>query len=195
MLSVMALQDGGPEAGDGEVLVTGAAGGAGSVAVSLLAGLGYRVIASTGRAEEAGFLQELGAAAVIDRAELSERGKPLQKERWAGVVDCVGSHTLANCIAQTRYDGIVTACGLAQGADLPATVMPFILRNVQLRGVDSVQAPMARRRQAWKRLATELDMKRLEALSFDLPFDELPQAGKDILAGKVRGRAVVNLAS
>ncbi|MEE4278322.1 MAG: MDR family oxidoreductase [Halieaceae bacterium] len=195
MLSVMALQDGGPAPGDGEVLVTGAAGGVGTVAISLLAGLGYRVIASTGRADEAPFLQELGAAAVIDRAELSERGKPLQKERWAGVVDCVGSHTLANCLAQTRYDGIVTACGLAQGADLPATVMPFILRNVQLRGVDSVQAPMARRKKAWKRLATELDMKRLETLSFNLPFDELPRAAADILAGRIRGRAVVELAA
>ena len=193
MLSVMALQSGGPEAGDGDILVTGAAGGVGSVAIALLAGLGYRVIASTGRSDEADFLRSLGAADVIDRATLSERGKPLQKERWAGVIDCVGSHTLANAIAQTRYDGVVTACGLAQGADLPATVMPFILRSVQLRGVDSVQAPMARRTIAWERLARELDIGRLEALSFDLPFDELLDAAPRILAGGVRGRAVVDL--
>lgn len=195
MLSVMALQENGPAPGDGEILVTGAAGGVGSVAISLLAGLGYRVIASTGRPEEASFLTDLGAADIMDRAVLSERGKPLQKERWAGVVDCVGSHTLANCIAQTRYDGIVTACGLAQGADLPATVMPFILRNVQLRGVDSVQAPMARRETAWARLASELDLDSLDALSFDLPFSELMDAGPAILAGKTRGRAVVDLTS
>ena len=194
MLSVMALQDGGPEPGDGEILVTGAAGGVGTVAISLLAGLGYNVVASTGRAAEQAFLESLGASAIVDRAALSERGKPLQKERWAGVVDCVGSHTLVNAIAQTRYDGVVTACGLAQGADLPGTVMPFILRNVRLQGVDSVQAPMARRVTAWQRLASELDMGKLEALAFDLPFDDLPQAGADILAGKVRGRAVVPIA-
>ncbi|MFT7288326.1 MAG: acrylyl-CoA reductase (NADPH) [Halieaceae bacterium] len=194
MLSVMALQSGGPAPEDGEILVTGAAGGVGSVAISLLAGLGYEVVASTGRAEEAGFLQSLGASAILDRATLSERGKPLQKERWAGVVDCVGSHTLANAIAQTRYDGVVTACGLAQGADLPATVMPFILRSVRLQGVDSVQAPMQRRIAAWDRLATELDMAKLEALSFDLPFSDVLAHGPEILAGRVRGRAVVNLA-
>jgi acrylyl-CoA reductase (NADPH) len=143
---------------------------------------------------EAEFLDSLGAADIVDRAVLSERGKPLQKEQWAGVVDCVGSHTLANAIAQTRYDGVVTACGLAQGADLPATVMPFILRSVRLQGVDSVQAPMARRLIAWNRLAKELDMDKLEALSFDLPFSEVLSRAPDILAGKVRGRAVVDLA-
>ena len=194
MLSVMALQANGPEPGDGEILVTGAAGGVGSVAISLLARLGYRVVASTGRSEETDFLTGLGAAEVIDRAALGERGKPLQKERWAGAVDCVGSHTLANVLAQTRYDGVVTACGLAQGPDLPATVMPFILRSVQLRGVDSVQAPMARRVEAWRRLATELDLDQLEALSFDLPFDRLLEKGPEILAGAVRGRAVVPVA-
>lgn len=193
MLSVMALQANGPEPGDGEILVTGAAGGVGSVAISLLARLGYRVVASTGRSEETDFLTGLGAAEVIDRAALGERGKPLQKERWAGAVDCVGSQTLANILAQMRYDGVVTACGLAQGADLPATVMPFILRSVQLRGVDSVQAPMERRIEAWRRLATELDLAQLEDLSFDLPFDKLLESGPEILAGAVRGRAVVDL--
>ena len=140
------------------------------------------------------FLEALGAAEIIDRADLSERGKPLQRERWAGVIDCVGSHTLANALAQTRYDGVVTACGLAQGADLPGTVMPFILRNVQLRGVDSVQAPLARREEAWARLADELDRAALADLSFDLAFGELLDRAPDILAGKVRGRAVVDLA-
>jgi acrylyl-CoA reductase (NADPH) len=193
MLNVMALQDGGPEPGDGEILVTGAAGGVGSVAISILAGLGYRVVASTGRAEETPFLESLGAAEVIDRATLSEAGKPLQKERWAGVVDCVGSHTLVNALAQTRYAGIVTATGLAQGPDLPATVMPFILRSVQLRGVDSVQAPMARRQVAWERLSRELDLDQLDTLSFDLPFADVLGAGPEILAGKIRGRAVVDL--
>ncbi|WP_439106047.1 acrylyl-CoA reductase (NADPH) [Congregibacter sp.] len=193
MLSVMALQSNGPASGDGQILVTGAAGGVGSVAISLLAGLGYEVIASTGRVSETEFLTSLGAAGVVDRAALSEKGKPLQKEQWAGVIDCVGSHTLANAIAQTRYDGVVTACGLAQGADLPATVMPFILRNVRLQGVDSVQAPMARRLTAWRRLAEELDMQKLDALSFDLPFSEVLGRAPDILAGKVRGRAVVDL--
>ncbi|EED32502.1 alcohol dehydrogenase, zinc-binding domain protein [gamma proteobacterium NOR5-3] len=193
MLSVMALQSSGPSPKDGPILVTGAAGGVGSVAISLLAGLGYEVVASTGRMSEAEFLSSLGAADTIDRAALSERGKPLQKELWAGVIDCVGSHTLANAIAQTRYDGVVTACGLAQGADLPATVMPFILRNVRLQGVDSVQAPMARRLVAWRRLAEELDMGKLEALSFDLPFSEVLSRAPDILAGKIRGRAIVDL--
>lgn len=191
MLSVMALQASGPKAGDGDILVTGAAGGVGSVAISLLSRLGYNVVASTGRASEASFLRDLGASAIIDRSELGERGKPLQKERWAGAVDCVGSYTLANVLAQTRYDGIVTACGLAQGADLPATVMPFILRNVQLRGVDSVQAPMARRVEAWRRLGEELDLEKLESLSFEVPLDEVPALAPEILGGKVRGRAIV----
>jgi acrylyl-CoA reductase (NADPH) len=193
MLSVMALQQNGPEPGDGEILVTGAAGGVGTVAISLLSALGYNVVASTGRASEAEFLTSLGASRIVDRAEFGERGKPLQKERWTGAVDCVGSHTLANVIAQTRYDGIVTACGLAQGPDLPATVMPFILRNVQLRGVDSVQAPMERRVVAWDRLARELDLDRLDALSFDLPFSELLDAAPKILSGAVRGRAIVDI--
>lgn len=193
MLSVMALQANGPEPGDGEILVTGAAGGVGSVAISLLSQLGYTVVASTGRTEEADFLSGLGASRIVDRAEFGDRGKPLQKERWAGAVDCVGSHTLANVLAQTRYDGIVTACGLAQGADLPATVMPFILRNVQLRGVDSVHAPLERRVTAWTRLAKELDLDRLEALSFDLSFSDLLDAAPRILSGEIRGRAIVDM--
>lgn len=194
MLSVMALQSNGPAPGDGKILVTGAAGGVGTVAIALLADLGYEVVASTGRVSEAEFLKSLGASEILDREGLSERGKPLQKEQWAGVVDCVGSHTLANAIAQTRYDGVVTACGLAQGADLPATVMPFILRNVRLQGVDSVQAPMSRRITAWDRLAKELAMSKLEALSFELPFSDVLARAPDILAGKIRGRAVINLA-
>ena len=195
MLSVMALQADGPNPGDGEILVTGAAGGVGSVAITLLANLGYRVVASTGRESEGEFLRGLGASELLHRDLLAKPGKPLQKERWAGAIDCVGSHTLANVIAQTRYDGIVTACGLAQGADLPGTVMPFILRNVQLRGVDSVQAPMPRREVAWRRLAAELPLAQLDALSFDLPFSELLERAPDILAGATRGRAVVDLAS
>lgn len=193
MLSVMSLEEGGLVPGDGEVLVTGAAGGVGSVALSLLEKLGYHAVASTGRQEEADFLKQLGAAEVIDRQALSDRGKPLQRERWAGVVDCVGSQTLANAIAQTRYNGVVTACGLAQGADLPATVMPFILRNIRLQGVDSVQAPMSRRVEAWRRLATDLDIAKLEALSFDVPFTEVKDTAPKILAGQVRGRAIVDL--
>ncbi|MBT4520927.1 MAG: oxidoreductase [Halieaceae bacterium] len=193
MLSVMALEEGGMTPDRGEVLVTGAAGGVGTVAVVLLAGLGYRVVASTGRMEETEFLTSLGAAEVIDRQTLSEPGKPMQRERWAGVVDCVGSKTLANVVAQTQYGGVVTACGLAQGADLPLTVLPFILRNVQLQGVDSVHAPMARRQEAWRRLASELDIARLESLSFDLPFSEVLDSAPKILAGQIRGRAIVDM--
>ena len=152
MLCVMALEAQGVSPGDGEVLVIAAAGGVGSVAIALLSGLGHRVVASTGRAAEAGYLKSLGAADVIDRAALSAPGKPLQKERWAGVVDAVGSHTLANACAQTRYRGAVAACGLAQGMDLPASVAPFILRGVRLIGVDSVMCPQAERRVAWRRL-------------------------------------------
>jgi acrylyl-CoA reductase (NADPH) len=195
MLCVLALEEGGVTPDSGDVLVTGAAGGVGSVALALLNRLGYRTVASTGRQEEAEFLTDLGAAEVIDRQPLSERGKPMQRELWAGVVDCVGSQTLANAIAQTRYNGVVAACGLAQGADLPATVMPFILRSVRLQGVDSVQAPMSRRVEAWDRLARDLDIAKLEALSFDLPFSELLETAPKILAGKVRGRAIVDLSS
>ena len=193
MLCVLALEDGNVTPASGPVLVTGAAGGVGSVALALLKKLGYDTVASTGRSEETPFLKSLGAGEVIDRTSLSERGKPLQKELWAGVVDCVGSQTLANALAQSRYDGVVAACGLAQGADLPATVMPFILRNVRLQGVDSVQAPMARREMAWARLARDLDLNLLESLSFDVAFTELLALAPSILAGQVRGRAIVDL--
>ena len=193
MLCVMSLEEGGVTPDKGDVLVTGAAGGVGSVALALLDRLGYRAVASTGRQSEAEFLTQLGASEVIDRHGLSERGEPMQSERWAGVVDCVGSHTLVNALAQTQYNGVVAACGLAQGADLPATVMPFILRNVCLRGVDSVQVPMSRRVEAWQRLASDLDIDKLEALSFDLPFSELLETAPQILAGQVRGRAIVDL--
>ena len=195
MLSVMSLEEGGVTPQSGDVLVTGAAGGVGSVALTLLQKLGYRAVASTGRPEEADYLTTLGASEVIDRQVLSEPGKPMQRELWAGVVDCVGSHTLANAIAQTQYNGVVTACGLAQGTDLPASVMPFILRNVRLQGVDSVQAPMARRVEAWRRLASDLDISRLETLSFDVPFSELKDTAPKILAGQLRGRAIVDLSS
>lgn len=193
MLCVMSLEEGGLTPEQGDILVTGAAGGVGSVALALLDKLGYRAVASTGRQSEEAFLKSLGAAEIIDRGTLSEAGKPLQQELWAGVVDCVGSNTLVNALAQTRYNGVVAACGLAQGPDLPATVMPFILRNVRLQGVDSVQAPMARRVEAWRRLASDLDIGKLEALSFDLPFSEVKDAGARILAGQVRGRAIVDL--
>lgn len=193
MLCVLALEDGNVTPASGPVLVTGAAGGVGSVALALLNKLGYETVASTGRTEETSFLKSLGAGDVIDRTSLSERGKPLQKELWAGVVDCVGSQTLANALAQSRYDGVVAACGLAQGADLPGTVMPFILRNVRLQGVDSVQAPMARRETAWARLARDLDLDLLESLSFEVPFTEVLALAPSILAGQVRGRAIVDL--
>jgi acrylyl-CoA reductase (NADPH) len=193
MLCVLELEDGGVQPDQGEVLVTGAAGGVGSIAVSLLSSLGYSVVAATGRSEEADYLMALGAADVVPRDSLSQPGKPMQRERWAGVVDCVGSHTLGNAIAQTRYGGVVTACGLAQGADLPATVLPFILRGVRLQGVDSVQAPLARREQAWTRLGSDLDREALARMSFELPFEELLERAPQILAGAIRGRAVVRL--
>ena len=193
MLCVMALQRHGAVPGDGEVLVTGATGGVGSVATALLSRLGYRVTAATGKASEADYLHGLGAAVVIDRAELASPGKPLQKERWAAVVDALGSHTLVNALAQTRYGGVVAACGLAQGADLPATVMPFILRGVTLAGIDSVMAPLALRQQAWDRLATDLDPAKLEAISNDIGLDDcIAQAG-ELMAGRLRGRVVVTI--
>jgi acrylyl-CoA reductase (NADPH) len=193
MLCVMALERHGLKAGDGEVLVTGATGGVGSVAVVLLSALGYRVVASTGRAAEAPYLKALGATDVIDRATLTEPGKPLQKERWAGVVDAVGGHTLANACAQLRYGGAVAACGLAGGADLPATVMPFILRGVALLGVDSVMAPMALRREAWSRLARDLDPAKLDAMVTEIGLDEAISVAAALMEGRVRGRVVVRL--
>ena len=192
MLCVMAVEEGvAPD--QGEILVTGAAGGVGSVAIALLSKLGYSVVASTGRAQESDYLKELGASRIIDRATLSEKGRPLDKELWAGVVDSVGSHTLANAISQTKYGGVVAACGLAQGVDLPATVMPFILRGVTLRGIDSVQAPMALRERAWARLEQDLDLALLDKMTVVKKFDDLPQLATDILAGQVRGRVVIDV--
>jgi len=193
MLCVLALERHGLKAGDGEVLVTGATGGVGSVAVALLGKLGHRVTAATGKPGEADYLRALGAADVIDRAELSAAGKPLQKERWAAVVDAVGSHTLVNALAQTRYGGVVSACGLAQGLDLPATVMPFILRGVTLAGVDSVMAPLAARRQAWERLAVDLDPAKLAAITELVPLASAIAKAHDLMQGKVRGRIVVEI--
>lgn len=193
MLSVLALEAHGIKPNDGEVLVTGATGGVGSVAVALLGKLGYSVVAATGKASEEAYLKQLGASSVMDRAELSAPGKPLQKERWAAVVDAVGSHTLANACAQTRYGGVVTACGLAQGADFPATVMPFILRGVTLCGIDSVMAPLAKRQQAWERLARDLDPAKLEAMVEEVPLARAAEKAADLMSGKVRGRVVVKI--
>ena len=177
----------------GEVLVTGATGGVGSVAVALLKKLGFTVAGSTGKAAEADYLKQLGADSVIDRAELSAPGRAMGKERWAAVVDSVGSHTLANACATTKYGGAVAACGLAQGADFPATVMPFILRGVRLLGVDSVMAPKAKRLAAWERLARDLDPALLEVIATEIGLAEAIPAAADLLAGKVRGRIVVDV--
>ena len=193
MLCVMALEKHGVTPDKGEVMVTGAGGGVGSVAIALLAKLGFRVVASTGRMQEADYLRALGAAEVIDRATLSAPGKPLAKERWAGVVDSVGSHTLANACAATKYGGTVAACGLAQGMDLPASVAPFILRGVTLAGVDSVMAPRALREAAWARLARDLDVAKLEAMTQEVGLADAIGLGAQILAGQVRGRVVVNV--
>jgi acrylyl-CoA reductase (NADPH) len=193
MLCVLALERHGVHPGDGEVLVTGAAGGVGGVAVAVLARLGYRVVASTGRLNEADYLKSLGAAEVIDRATLSQPGRPLGKERWAGAVDTVGSHTLANICAGMRYNGVVTACGLAQGMDFPATVAPFILRGVTLVGVDSVMAPRARREEAWRRLARDLDTAKLDLMTREIALEEAISAAPHVLEGKVRGRLVVDV--
>lgn len=192
-LCVEALVKAGVTPDQGEILVTGATGGVGSVAVALLKKAGFTVIGSTGKASEADYLTQLGAAGVIDRAELSEKGKPLQKERWAGVVDSVGSFTLANACAQTRYGGAVAACGLAQGADFPVTVMPFILRGVRLLGIDSVMAPKAPRLAAWERLARDLDPALLGVIAHEITLAEAPAAAADLIDGKVRGRIIVNV--
>ncbi len=192
MLSALALQAQGVAPDAGEVLVTGASGGVGSIAVAILSGWGYRVVASTGKLDQADYLHGLGASEVIDRAALSAPGKPIQKERWAAVVDSVGSHTLVNALAQTRYGGTVTACGLAQGMDFPASVAPFILRGVRLIGIDSVMAPHATRVAAWQRLASDLDMQKLARITQEISLAEAIAAAPDILAGKVRGRLVVD---
>jgi acrylyl-CoA reductase (NADPH) len=193
MLCVMALEKHGVTPDKGDILVTGAGGGVGSVAIALLAKLGYRVVASTGRLQEADYLRQLGAADVMDRAELSAPGKPLAKERWAGVVDTVGSHTLANACASTKYGGVVTACGLAQGMDFPSSVAPFILRGVTLAGIDSVMAPRALREAAWARLAQDLDTAQLERMTREVGLADAIGLGAEILAGQVRGRVVVNV--
>lgn len=193
MLCVLALEHGGITPDRGDILVTGANGGVGSVAIALLSDLGYRVVASTGRLDEADYLRELGAAEIIDRKTLSEPGKPIASERWAGAVDSVGSYTLANVLAQTKYRGVVTACGLAQGTDLPATVLPFILRNVTLAGIDSVNAPQEIRREAWSRLARDLDLKKLALTTTVVGLAEVPDTAVRIIGGKVQGRTVVDV--
>lgn len=193
MLCVMALERHGVHQTEGQVLVTGAAGGVGSVAISLLCTLGYNVVASTGRLEEAEYLKSLGAQEVIDRNELAGPGRPLGKERWIGAIDSVGSHTLANVLSQTRYGGCVAACGLVQGTDLPVTVMPFILRAVTLAGIDSVQAPMALRREAWLRLDQLIDREKLKAMTRTVKLEDVPALAPEFLAGRVKGRVVVEM--
>lgn len=192
-LCVDALLDHGVRPDQGEVLVTGATGGVGSIAVALLAKAGFEVVAATGKLSEAEYLRQLGAVTVLDRAELAGPGKPMQKERWAGVVDSVGSYTLANACAQARYGGTVAACGLAQGMDFPATVAPFILRGVSLLGIDSVMAPVKRRLTAWGRLARDLDPSALDAIAREIALEEVIAAAGQILDGKVRGRIVVDV--
>lgn len=193
MLCVMALEEQGVKPGDGEVLVTGAAGGVGTVSIVLLAHLGFKVAASTGRPEEAEFLRTLGASAIIDRNEFNGPVKPLAKMRWAGAIDSVGSTTLANVLSQINNDGTVAACGLAQGMDLPTTVAPFILRGVKLIGINSVTTPLPRRQQAWDRLARDLDLKALASLTTHVKLDDVPRVAADIVAGRVRGRVVVDI--
>ncbi|MBK9608947.1 MAG: oxidoreductase [Betaproteobacteria bacterium] len=193
MLCVQALERHGVTPAQGEVLVTGATGGVGSIAIALLAGRGFHVVASTGKLGESGYLKDLGAAETIDRASLSAPGKPLVKERWAGVVEAVGSHTLVNACAGTKYGGAVAACGLAQGMDFPASVAPFILRGVTLYGIDSVMAPKGRRIAAWNALAAELDPAKLDAITHEITLAGALDAAPDILAGRVRGRLVVNV--
>ena len=193
MLSVLALENHGLKPADGPVVVTGAAGGVGSVAIAVLSKLGYHVIASTGRTSEEDYLKCLGAAEIIDRNELSAPGKPLGKERWAGGVDSVGSTTLANLLASTKYRGAIAACGLAGGMDLPSSVAPFILRGVCLLGIDSVMCPIDLRTQAWARLSTDLDAGKLSEITQEIALDQVIGAGAKVLAGQVRGRIVVKI--
>ena len=193
MLCVMALEEQGVKPSDGDILVTGAAGGVGTTAIVILAKLGYNVIASTGRLEEEPFLKSLGAAGVVDRNEFNGPVKPLAKTRWAGCIDSVGSVTLANVISQVKEDGAVAACGLAQGMDLPTNVAPFILRGVKLIGVNSVSTPMPRRLKVWDRLVQDLDLTKLHALTTHVKFDDVPKVAADIVAGKVKGRVVVDI--
>jgi acrylyl-CoA reductase (NADPH) len=193
MLCVIALEQGGAKPGQGEVVVTGATGGVGSIAIALLSQLGFEVVAVTGKLTEEDYLKSLGASRVVDRQEFSAVGKPMQKERWAAAIDTAGSHTLANLCAQMQYGAPVSACGLAQGADLPLTVMPFILRGVQLLGIDSVMAPMNKRQAAWNRLATDLDLIKLESMMEEITLDQVPEYAKALMAGEVAGRIVVKL--
>ena len=193
MLCVLALEKAGLKPADGTIVVTGAAGGVGSVAIAVLSKLGYTVAASTGRASETDYLKSLGASEIIDRTEFSAPAKPLGKERFAGGVDSVGSHTLANVLSMTKYGGAVAACGLAAGMDLPASVAPFILRGVSLLGVDSVMCPQVRRREAWQRLATDLDRSKLAAMTTEIPLEGVIEFAPKILAGQVRGRTVVKV--
>ncbi|WP_315767472.1 MULTISPECIES: MDR family oxidoreductase [unclassified Bradyrhizobium] len=193
MLAVIALEKHDLTPDRGPVVVTGAAGGVGSVAIAVLAKLGYHVIASTGRSAEADYLKSLGAAEVIDRNELSAPAKPLGKERWAGGIDSVGSNTLANLLSMTKYGGVIAACGLAAGMDLPTSVAPFILRGVSLVGIDSVMCPQLARQAAWKRLASDLDRGKLTEITHEIGFDQVIEAGAQILAGQIRGRLVVKI--
>jgi acrylyl-CoA reductase (NADPH) len=193
MLAVLALEEQGVKPGEGDVLVTGSAGGVGSMAISLLSKLGYKVTASTGRLTEEPYLKSLGAVTIIDRNEFATPAKPLGKMRWTGAIDSVGSVTLANILSQTGYGGTVAACGLAQGSDLPTTVMPFILRGVKLVGIDSVHCPKPRRLAAWERLARHLDKAKLTSMSAHVKLPDVPRIAADIVAGKVRGRIIVDL--
>jgi acrylyl-CoA reductase (NADPH) len=193
MLCVMALERHGLTPASGPVVVTGAAGGVGSVAIALLAKLGFTVSTVTGRPQEADYLKSLGASEIVDRKELAGPARPLNKERWAGGIDAAGSNTLANVLSMTRYGGAVAACGLAAGMDLPASVAPFILRAVCLYGIDSVMCPIERRREAWKRLEKDLDHRKLAAMSSEIGLAEVPEAAARIIAGQVRGRIVVKI--
>jgi acrylyl-CoA reductase (NADPH) len=193
MLSVLALERGGITPGRGSIIVTGAAGGVGSVAIALLSKLGYHVVASTGRSSEADYLKRLGAADIIERKELAGTPRALGKERWAGAIDAVGSTTLANVLSMTRYGGVVTACGLAGGMDLPTSVAPFILRGVSLVGIDSVMCPLALRQEAWRRLETDLDRGKIESMISEISLADVIEAAPRILAGEVRGRIVVKI--
>jgi acrylyl-CoA reductase (NADPH) len=193
MLCVMALEEHGVKPDQGDVLVTGASGGVGSVAVAILSKLGYRVVATTGRMNEKDYLLGLGAADVIDRAAFAEKARPLAKELWSGAIDVAGGNTLANVLSQLKYGGAAAICGLAESMSLPTTVAPFILRGISMYGIDSVMASIAKRKVAWERLAADLDLQLLEELSFDLDFADLGQAAEDILDGKIRGRAIVKL--
>jgi acrylyl-CoA reductase (NADPH) len=193
MLCVMAIEQGGAKPGQGEVVVTGATGGVGSIAIALLSRLGFNVVAVSGKLAQEAYLKTLGASRVIDRQEFTTAGKPLQKERWAAAIDTAGSHTLANLCAQMQYGAPIAACGLAQGADLSLTVMPFILRGVQLLGIDSVMAPITKRQAAWDRLARDLDISKLESMIQEISLEQVPEYAAELMAGQVTGRIVVKI--